>query len=105
LELHGSEGVLVVEGERSFHLSDGLLSLSGSTGGDPVRPLEVPASYRTVPDSVPDTAARNVAGLYLTLGAAVEAEEDPNLLEPSFATAVDLHRFLDQIDAASNSRT
>jgi predicted dehydrogenase len=103
LELHGSEGILVVRGDRSLHLSDALLALSGSTGGAPVEPLEIPASYRTVPDLVPDTAARNVAGLYLALGAAIEGDSDPEAFEPSFATAVELHRFLDAIDEASNS--
>jgi hypothetical protein len=44
-----------------------------------------------------------VAGLYLTLATAIERGDDPALLEPSFGTAVELHRVLDEITAASRS--
>jgi predicted dehydrogenase len=103
LELHGTDGIIAVRGDRSLHLADALLSLESSRHGQPLQPLEVPPSYRTVPDGVPDTAAFNVAGLYVALGAAIDADEDPDVLDPNFATAVDLHRFLDAIDGASAS--
>ncbi len=103
LELHGTEGVLVVSGGPSLHLSDTLLRLSGAQGDGQLDALEVPQHYQTVPDSVPDSPARNVAGLYLTLQDAIERGDDPGVLEPSFATAVDLHLVLDEIEAASAS--
>jgi hypothetical protein len=51
-----------------------------------------------VPDAVPDTAARNVAGLYQRLAEAERAGDPPGALVPSFATAVDLHRVIDAIE-------
>jgi predicted dehydrogenase len=101
LELHGTNGVLVVTGAGALHVSDASLRLSGATGDSPLEAMVVPDRYHTVPDAVPDTAARNVAGLYLTLAEAITHDSDPRSLEPSFATAVDLHRYLDDIDASS----
>jgi predicted dehydrogenase len=101
LEIHGTNGVLVVTGANALHASDASLHLSGATGDSPLEPMVVPDRYQTVPAAVPDTAARNVAGLYLTLADAITHDGDPRSLEPSFATAVDLHRYLDDIDASS----
>jgi predicted dehydrogenase len=104
LELHGTDGVLVISSPvAALHLSDASLRLSGAIGDAEVGSLAVPDRYFTVPDAVPDTAARNVAGLYLTLADAIERDEPPGALEPSFATAVDLHRLLDTIAEASAS--
>ncbi|HEY3941718.1 MAG TPA: Gfo/Idh/MocA family oxidoreductase [Acidimicrobiales bacterium] len=103
LELQGTDGVLRVRASRSLHLTDAALSLSGATGEAPPAPLVVPDKYRTVPEAVPDTAARNVAGLYLTLADAFARDEPPESLEPSFATALELHHLLDEIEAASES--
>ena len=104
LELQGSDGVLVLSGPGSLHLSDAAMRLSGAQNEGKVAPLEVPERYRTVPDVVPDTAARNVAGLYLSLADAADRGDDPAALDVSFNTAVDLHRVLDAIDAASLRR-
>jgi predicted dehydrogenase len=101
LELHGTDGVLVVSGPGTLHVADAGLRLSGARGEGKVEPLEVPTRYLTVPDDVPNTAARNVAGLYLALAGAAERGEDPSLLEPSFATAVSMHRLIDAIDDAA----
>ncbi|HEY2332831.1 MAG TPA: Gfo/Idh/MocA family oxidoreductase [Acidimicrobiales bacterium] len=104
LEIHGTDGVLVIaSGAGALHVSDVGLRLSGASGEAKVEPMTVPDRYQTVPDGVPDTAARNVAGLYLTLATAIERGDDPALLEPSFGTAVELHRVLDEITAASRS--
>lgn len=103
LELHGTDGVLVLSGPVTLHVSDASLSLSGAVGDAKLEPLAVPGRYLNVPSEVPDTVARNVAGLYQTLGQAVEQGESPAAFEPSFATAVNLHRFLDKVQRASES--
>jgi predicted dehydrogenase len=103
LELHGTNGVLVLSGPGTLHVSDAALSLSGAVGDAQLEPLAVPDQYQSVPPEVPDTAARNVAGLYQTFGQAVERGDGPGAFEPSFATAVSLHRFLDEVERASES--
>jgi len=97
LELHGENGVIIIEGGATLHLSDAPLTVSAALGGAELAPLAVPATYRDVPEAVPEGNARNVAGLYLALGRAIAGEA----VEPSFATAVSLHRILDAIEAAA----
>jgi predicted dehydrogenase len=101
LELHGTNGVLVLSGPVSLHLGEASLRLSGAMGDAELESLVVPDQYLSTPTEVPDTAARNVAGLYQALGQAVERGESPGVFEPSFATAVSLHRFLDEVERAS----
>jgi predicted dehydrogenase len=103
LELHGTDGVLVLSGPGTLHVSDTSLSLSGAAGDAKLESLAIPDQYLGVPTEVPDTAARNVAGLYQTLGQAVEQRENPAAFEPSFATAVSLHRFLDEVERTSKA--
>jgi predicted dehydrogenase len=105
LELQGTDGTLSLTGPASLHLSDASLRLSGASGDAGIEVLPVPDRYQTIPDSIPDSPARNVAGLYLALAESLSRGEDPAQLNPSFITAVELHRLLDDIDAASVSGT
>jgi predicted dehydrogenase len=101
LEIQGTDGVLSVSGPGSLHLSDNALTLRGAPGDAPFGELDVPDSYRVVPDDVPVGASRNIAGLYLALADAIEAGTS---VDPSFDEAVTLHHLLDTIEAASESR-
>lgn len=99
LELHGSEGVVVIEGGTSLHLSDEPLRLSAARRGGELVPLEVPTELVTVPESVPAGNARNVAGLYLVLRNAIAGAS----VEPDFHTALGLHRIVDAIDRSATT--
>jgi predicted dehydrogenase len=98
MEIQGSEGVLRVFGSGSLHLSDDSLTLQGASKDSTLAELEVPARYRTVPDAVPAGTARNIAGLYMALASAINDGVAP---EPSFDTAVSLHRLLEAIEQSA----
>ena len=74
LLIHGDRGVLEISGGASLHLSDHALTLAGTTADCDFGPLEVPARYRRVPESVAEGSARNTAALYLALADAIGAE-------------------------------
>ncbi|HEY3942105.1 MAG TPA: Gfo/Idh/MocA family oxidoreductase [Acidimicrobiales bacterium] len=101
LELQGTEGALVMSGRSVLHGADTLLGRSTRDGRGELAALRVPNGYRTGPEALGPTAARQVAGLYLTLARAIGSGQDPELLEPSFATALSLHRLLDTIEESS----
>jgi len=100
LEIQGSDGAITVSGSGSLHLNDDVLQLRGSKGDGPLEPIEVRSQHRVVPDTVPAGAARNIAGLYLALKAAIEGASG---LDPSFDTALSLHHLLDAIAQASET--
>jgi predicted dehydrogenase len=100
LEIQGSDGMLSISGPGSLHLSDNSMTLRGSSGETPLAELDVPDSYRVVPDVVPVGTARNIAGLYLALANALEGGEP---IDPSFDTAVSLHRLLDAMEQSSDT--
>ena len=100
LEIQGSEGVLVVSSPTTLHLNDAALELRGAKGNGDLEHIEVAGRYRDVPDAVPVGPARNIAGLYLALG---EAINNGTAVDPSFDTALSLHRLLDAISEASET--
>ncbi len=95
LLIHGDNGAIEIAGSSSLHLSDHALTLSGATAGGEFGPLAVPERYATVPAAVPEGSARNTAGLYLALAAAIAGGE---MRGPDFATALSLHELLDAIE-------
>ena len=99
-EIQGTTGVLTIRGQGSLHLGDDSLTLTGGSGDSAVAALEVPARYNTVPDAVPVGTARNIAALYMTLGDSIL---DGSPADPSFDTAVELHRLLAIIDSAASN--
>jgi predicted dehydrogenase len=100
LEIQGSEGLLQVSGPGSLHLSDNSMTLRGATGDGQLAELDVPDSYRSVPDDVPVGTSRNIAALYLAVATALNGGA---AVDPSFDTAVSMHRLLDSIDQASDT--
>jgi predicted dehydrogenase len=99
-EIQGTDGVLQVSGPGSLHLSDNALTLRGATGDASLVELDVPDTYKTVPDDVPAGSARNIAGLYQAVANAIDHGVP---VDPDFDTAVSLHRLLDTIDQASTT--
>lgn len=100
LEIQGTDGALIISGRGSLHLSDDTMTLRGATKDGALAELEVPAKYNTVPDSVPVGTARNIAALYLALAAAINDGVTP---DPSFDTAVSMHRLIDAIEQAATA--
>jgi predicted dehydrogenase len=100
-EIQGTEGVLQISGPGSLHLSDNALTLRGATGDGTLGELEVPETYKKVPDDVPVGTARNIAGLYQAVADAIGHGAS---VDPDFDTAVGLHHLIDTIEQASTSR-
>ena len=56
--------------------------------------MEIPASYRAVPDATPAGPPNNVAHLYRRLATAIRDGTD---VDPDFAAGLARHRFMDAI--------
>ena len=97
MEIYGRDGTLVLASEESPN-HDGI-SLRGAQGNNRLEPLEVPASYTNVLEGMPRGEPYNVGQMYYQFGQAIRSG---NACEPDFNTAVELHRFIDDIREASN---
>ena len=60
--------------------------------------IAIPASYIYVPEGMPKGEPYNVGQMYDLFGQAIRSGQP---CQPNFATAVDLHRFIDTVRAAS----
>jgi predicted dehydrogenase len=97
LEIYGREGTLVTTGNVSSQRGE-TLRLQGAQGSHALRDLEVPERFVYVPADFPRGDPFNVGQMYALFAAAIRTGQ--NCL-PTFDTAVDLHRFLDTIQQAS----
>jgi predicted dehydrogenase len=97
LEIYGREGTLVTTGNVSSQRGETLL-LQGARGSHALSDLEVPERFVYVPADFPRGDPFNVGQMYALFAAAIKTGQ--NCL-PTFDTAVDLHRFLDTIQQAS----
>jgi len=98
MEIYGREGTLVASGEDSPQL--GTIQLHGTRANGRLEPLTIPPHHRFVPDTMPQGAPYNVGQLYALFAKAIRTGD----VSPSYATfetAVDLHRLIDAISAAS----
>jgi predicted dehydrogenase len=96
LEIHGTEGSLVVRSESSANTGE--LELRGvRRGSTALEPIVLDEQYRWAPE-VPSGPPLNVGQQYRRLAEAIRGAGE---YEPSFDTAVDLHRLLDAMVAAS----
>lgn len=98
-EINGTEGDLRITGP-SGHSQMVQLALMGARGDEKTfQPLEVPASYRSGwPE---DVVPGNVARIYARLASDLR---DGTHTAPSFADAVAVHRIIDAIEKADESR-
>ncbi len=83
-------------GESPNH--DGV-QLQGAQGGNKLGDLGVPEKYTYVLEGMPRGEAYNVGQMYYQFGQAIRSGES---CQPDFNTAVELHRFIDKIQEASN---
>ncbi len=98
MEIYGREGTLVASGEDSPQLS--AVSLRGAKGGNTLAPISVPEHFTLVASGTPSGEAINVGQLYTLFALAIRNNQNR---QPTFETAVDLHRLVDAINQASDS--
>jgi predicted dehydrogenase len=98
MEIYGRDGTLVATGEDSPQLSE--VFLHGAKGNNKLAPISVPKRFMVASPATPAGEAINVGQLYTLFAQAIR---DGETRQPSSATAVDLHRLVDAIKAASDS--
>lgn len=99
MEIYGREGTLVATGSVSSQRGE-MLRVRGAQRGHDLQDLEIPARFTWVPEDFPRGDPFNVGQMYTRFAQTIRTGE---ALAPTFAAAVDLHRFLDTIKAASDS--
>ena len=98
MEIYGREGTLVASSDESPN-HDGV-RLQGAQGSDHLEDLPIPDHYTYVLEGMPRGAAYNVGQMYYQFGRGIRAGQN---CPPDFDEAVRLHRFIDKIQAASDS--
>jgi predicted dehydrogenase len=97
MEIYGREGTLVAAGEDSPQLSE--VFLHGATGNNTLAPIPVPQRFSFFTPGTPPGEATSVAQMYTLFARAISEGKSH---QPTFETAVDLHRLVDAIRQASN---
>ena len=96
MEIYGRDGTLTVSSEDSPQLNE--VKLQGAQGSNTLEDLEIPGKYTNVLEGMPSGSPFNVGQMYYRFGESIRSGET---WEPNFDTAVDLHRFIDDIRQAS----
>ncbi len=99
MEIFGREGTLVATGNVSSQRGD-MLRLQGARHSHALQDMELPQRLTYVPDSFPRGDPFNVGQMYALFA---EAIRTGNNRLPTFDTAVELHRFIDLIQQASDT--
>jgi predicted dehydrogenase len=97
MEIYGRDGTVVVSSEESPN-HDGV-RLQGAQGGNKLEDLEIPGKYTYVLEGMPRGAPYNVGQMYYLFGQGIRSGHS---CQPDFNTAVELHRFIDNIQGASD---
>lgn len=96
MEIYGRDGTLVASGEDSPQLSK--VFLHGAKGSDTLTPLPLPERLALVAPNASPNEATNVGQMYTLFAQAIRGGESR---QPTFETAVGLHRLIDAITQAS----
>jgi len=99
MEIYGREGTLVATGSVSSQRGE-TLRLQGARGSHALSDLEVPERFVYVPADFPRGDPFNVGQMYALFAEAIHTGQSRI---PTFDTAVELHRFIDTIQQASNT--
>ena len=97
MEIYGREGTLVATGEDSPQLGEVLLH--GAKRDNSLAPMPVPERFTVTATGTPPGEASNVGQMYALFAQAIR---DGHSRQPTFETAVDLHRLIDVIRQASH---
>ncbi len=98
MEIYGRDGTLVATGEDSPQLSE--VFLHGAQGDNTLMPMPVPPRFTFASPGTPSGEAINVGQMYILLARAIHGGESR---QPTFETAVDLHRLVDAIKESSDN--
>ena len=96
MEIYGREGTLVATGEDSPQL--GRVLLYGAKLDNKLTPLPVPERFVMAASSTPSGEPSNVGQMYAMFARAIRDGESH---QPTFETAVDLHRLIDAVRQSS----
>ena len=99
MEIYGREGTLVATGSVSSQRGE-MLRVQGAQRSHQLEDLDIPDRFAFVPRDFPQGDPYNVGQMYSLFAEAVRTGQ--NRL-PTFDTAVDLHRFIDTIQEASDT--
>ncbi len=97
MEIYGREGTLVATGEDSPQL--GKVLLHGAKRDNKLAPMPVPERFTIAAPGTPSGEASNVGQMYTLFAQAIRSGRSQ---QPTFETAVDLHRLIDAIRQASD---
>lgn len=100
MEVYGREGTLVAQAEDSPQLAD--IHLYGAQKGNKLTELPVPAKFVWVPAGLPQGDAYNVGQMYSAFAEMVRTGKNRGT-QPTFDTAVLLHRFIDALAQSSET--
>src|SRR5919199_5401953 len=100
MEIYGRDGTLVATGSVSSQRGE-TLRLQGARGGHTLSDLEAPERFVFVPADFPRGDPFNVGQMYCLFAEAIRTGQNR---APTFDTAVELHRFIDTIKQASDTR-
>ena len=100
MEIYGREGTLVATGEDSPQLGE--VFLQGAQGDNTLAPMPVPERFTIATPGTPAGEAINVGQMYAAFAQAIRGGDSS---QPTFETAVDLHRLIDAIAQSSGSGT
>jgi predicted dehydrogenase len=98
MEIYGRDGTLVATSEDSPQLSE--VFLHGAKGNDTLAPTPVPERFTFAALGTPSGEAINVGQMYTLFARAIRNGESR---QPTFETAVELHRLIDAIKQASDN--
>jgi predicted dehydrogenase len=103
MEIYGRDGTLVATGADSPQLSE--VFLHGAKGADKLAPLPVPERFTIAAPGTPSGEALNVGQMYALFAEAIRnrAIHGGETRQPTFETAVRLHRLIDAIQQASDN--
>lgn len=98
MEVYGREGTLIATSDESPQLGE--LRLQGVKGqGNRLQDLPVPERHIQVLEGMPQGSPYNVGQMYYRFAQAIQSGGS---FQPSFDTAVELHRFLDAVRQSSD---
>ena len=97
MEIYGRKGTLAATSEDSPQL--GAVYLQGAQGTDDLQDIAIPDKHTNVLEGMPDGPPQNVGQMYYQFSEAIQGNAADF---PTFDTAVDLHRLIDNIRLSSD---
>ena len=96
MEIYGDKGTLFALSDDSPQLQE--VKLKGAQESETLHDIEIPSRHSNVLESMPTGEPYNVGQMYYKFGQAIKSGTN---CEPNFDTAVELHKFLDNIRSSN----